>query len=146
MENTIFSDRIYRIFNKYNAKTREPRDYGLPEKIYSSEIHMLETIGEHDGVTGTELAALLGITKGAVSQTTGKLLKKGLIEKKLDAERQQMILIRPTELGWNIIREHRKFHEEMLSRINAALDGASKQTLKTIDNLLDAIDTSLDQY
>lgn len=146
MDNEIYLDRIYRIVNKYNAKTREPRDYGFSEKLYSSEVHMLETIGEHNGVTGTEIARLMGITKGAVSQTAGKLLKKGLIEKKLDGERQEIILILPTELGWNVIREHRKFHEKLLSEMNAALEGASKQTLKTIDNLLNVIDTSLDQY
>ena len=39
---------------------------------------MIETIGSYETITTTKLAEKLGITKGAVSQITRKLLEKNL--------------------------------------------------------------------
>ncbi len=48
---------------------------------------MIEVIGSYEGITTTKLAAALGITKGAVSQTVSKLEKKAMINKQPSTER-----------------------------------------------------------
>ncbi len=145
MDETLFLESTYRIINKYNAKTKQPRYYG-ELLLYSSEVHMLEVIGGSDGITATQIAANMAITKGAVSQTTSKLLKKGLIEKRLAGDSANTILIFLTEAGQSVYTEHRRLHQAMLSRITDALNQMPQETQQQILSLMDIVDSSLDNY
>lgn len=50
--------------------TKKPRDYGCGIEIYPSDIHMIEVIGNYKDVNTTQIAHILGITKGNVSKLT----------------------------------------------------------------------------
>ena len=76
-----FFEDTYGLINKYNQKTKTARQYGTEDLLYSAEVHMIEMIGSYETITTTKLAEKLGITKGAVSQITRKLLEKNLIIK-----------------------------------------------------------------
>ena len=71
-----FFEDVYRIINKYNQKAKLPKTYGTEDLLYMSEIHMIEIIGSEEEVTNGKLTKILGITKGAVSQTVTKLEEK----------------------------------------------------------------------
>ena len=58
-----------------------PWHFGTSETLYRSEMFLIELIGEQEGISVTDAAHHLGITKGAVSQTLKKLDVKGLMEK-----------------------------------------------------------------
>ena len=60
---------------------------------------MIETIGSYETITTTKLAEKLGITKGAVSQITRKLLEKNLIMKIPSGEKVNEVLILLTDKG-----------------------------------------------
>ncbi len=74
-------ENAYRLINKYIQHSKTPKSYGTEDMLYMSEVHMIEVIGSYEGITTTKLAAALGITKGAVSQTVSKLEKKAMINK-----------------------------------------------------------------
>jgi DNA-binding MarR family transcriptional regulator len=54
------------------------------EVLFPSEVHMLDAVHDLAGANVQRLAAALGITKGAVSQTLRRLELKGLIRKGSD--------------------------------------------------------------
>lgn len=147
MNQSYFFEKIYRIINKYNAKTKKPRQYGAHRiLLYSSEVHMIEVIGIAGELTTTQIAGQMAITKGAVSQTTAKLLKKGLIQKNHIIDTSNTSLISLTEQGREVFKEHRKFHGEMLDKINSILYTSSDETKKKLDEILNIIDNELDNY
>lgn len=147
MNKTHFFEQFYRIINKYNAKAKKPRQYGLNKiLLYSSEVHMIEVIGTASELTTTQIADEMAITKGAVSQTTTKLLKKGLIQKTPIIDKPNTALISLTEQGKDVFTEHRKLHEQMIYRINSVLYTSSDETKKKLSEILSIIDNELDNY
>ena len=58
---------------------KTPRRFGTDEPLSSREIHIIEASGDNGEIFSvTDLARLLGITKGAVSQNLKKMEKRGL--------------------------------------------------------------------
>lgn len=146
MNKALFFEKLYRIVNKYNAKTKKPRQYGRdPVILYSSEVHMIEMIGAAAESTTTQIADAMAITKGAVSQTTAKLLRKGLIEKIPVVDSPNTALISLTERGQEVFEEHRKLHEQMIVEIDAILGTASEETSQKLNEILNVIDNALNR-
>ena len=144
MEKADFFTSAYRIINKYNAASKRPRKYGKDGLIlYSAETHMVEVIGDAGKITTTQLADRMAITKGAVSQTTAKLLEKGLIQKESKANGFFLVL---TEEGQAVFEEHRRFHGQMTERIDAVLNSMSPESREGLREILAVLDEMLDQY
>ncbi len=77
-------EKFMGIVRRTDELENRPWHFGTAEILYRSEIFLLELIGDQEGIGVTEAANLLGITKGAVSQTLKKLDAKGLVEKRSD--------------------------------------------------------------
>ena len=72
-------EKFMRIVRRTAELENRPWHFGTSETLYRSEMFLLELIGEREGISVTEAADQLGITKGAVSQTLKKLDAKGLL-------------------------------------------------------------------
>lgn len=144
MDESAFFEKVYRVMNKFNMKTKQPRTYGTEYMLYPSEVHMLEVIGSHEKLTATRIAEKLGITKGAVSQTTAKLLEKKLIQKSLSESGKNEILISLTKQGYTVYQNHRKFHEDMMGKITQVINQMSRESIKSMEALIDVVEQSLD--
>lgn len=107
MRNKLFSV-IYLILDKQ----RKPKDYGTGQMLYHSEVKLLDAVYSNTGVNSSELAEYLGITKGAVTQATGKLVDKGLIEFYLLCGNKKEKHFRLTELGEAARQGHIAFHKD----------------------------------
>ena len=66
---------------RISANDKKPKSFGTRHKLYQSEIHFIDAIGLDGGYSASELSEKLGVTNGAVTQVSDKLLKKKLIEK-----------------------------------------------------------------
>ena len=89
----------------------------------------------------TDLAGLLGITKGAVSQHLKKMEKKGLVNKIEDPQNSSRSIVKLTSKGKMAYYAHKHWHETM--------DGGFKNYFmslneKQVDFLLDFIDKAED--
>ncbi len=135
----------YRLINKYNQKTQKPKQYGTEDFLYVAEVHMIDTIGAHDKITTTKLAEFLGITKGAVSQTTNKLVEKGLIEKHQSQERRNEIHIVLSEKGKMVFDYHQSIHKKTQDKITNILDGMTEESIDAIRTIVDLMDEMLDE-
>ncbi len=66
-------DRFKQVMQLAVRMEQTPRSFGTDELLTSSEIHLVEIIGENgESQSVTDLSGLLGVTKGAVSQTLKK--------------------------------------------------------------------------
>jgi DNA-binding MarR family transcriptional regulator len=93
---------------------KAPRSYGTDELLTSSEIHMIEIIGQNDGqFSVTDIAKFLGITKGAVSQNLKKLENKGLTVKHKDPGNISRSIVKLTTKGKAAFYAHKHWHETM---------------------------------
>ncbi len=85
-------------------------DTGIP--LYRSETHTLQAIGREPGINITRLAERMGVTKGAVSQTVAKLVKKKLVRKRPSPSSGRELELDLTALGWRGYHAHEHYHAE----------------------------------
>ena len=139
-----FFEHTYRLINKYNQKTKVAKTYGTEDLLYSAEVHMIEIIGSYETITTTKLAKTLGITKGAVSQITHKLLKKNLIVKNPSTEKNNEVLISLTDKGRIVHSYHQNMHKKMMERIDSIISNLSDEGKTALVQIVQVIDESLD--
>jgi DNA-binding MarR family transcriptional regulator len=96
-----------------NRLEKEPRHYGTAEQFTSREIHLVEMIGMAGGISVTELAKRLGVTKGAISQSLKRLDQRGLIRKQADQSNLSRARIDLTIKGKIAYTAHRSWHDTM---------------------------------
>jgi DNA-binding MarR family transcriptional regulator len=105
-------ERFIRVLKLSEKLEKTPRKFGTDELFTSSEIHLVEIIGQHDETLSvTDLAGVLNVTKGAVSQTLKKLDKRGLVEKNPDPENSSRSIVSLTTKGKTAFFAHRYWHE-----------------------------------
>jgi DNA-binding MarR family transcriptional regulator len=68
-------------------------------KLYASEIHLMKTVDYNPDVNASGIAKLLGVTKGAISQTISRLEKKGIIERESGPSYGNVMRISLTPFG-----------------------------------------------
>lgn len=139
-----FFENTYRLINKYNQKNKAAKTYGTEDSLYSAEVHMIEIIGSYETITTTKLAKTLGITKGAVSQITHKLLKKNLIVKNPSTEKNNEVLISLTDKGRIVHSYHQNMHKKMMERIDSIISNLSDEGKTALVQIVQVIDESLD--
>ena len=123
--NTIF-EKFIRLFHLYEEVEKTPRHFGTDELLSSSEIHLIEMIGDNDETLSvTDLARLVGVTKGAISQRLKKLDKKGLTIKEEDPQNMSRSVVKLTSKGKAAFFSHRHWHETM--------DGGYKKYFMSLD-------------
>ena len=97
---------ITRAMDCWAAFRSLPRTYGVGRRIYPSEIVAIEHIGHDPGINVTALAARLGVTLGAASQTVARLVRKALVHKRAAVESAREVRLELTALGQAAFRAH----------------------------------------
>lgn len=91
-----------------------PRPFGTDERLTSTEIHLIELIGDHlETFSVTDLSKTLGVTKGAVSQNLKKTEAKGLTSKISDPDNSSRTIVKLTSKGKTAYFAHKHWHETM---------------------------------
>ncbi len=110
----IFIDAFMRILNVYTEMEKKPKDYGSGDILSPSEVHLLEAIGENeDDIHVTMLSEKMGVTKGAISQSMSKLVRKELVKKVKAPENKSKILLQLTPKGAVARDGHAEYHTRM---------------------------------
>jgi len=130
-------EKIIRLFNKANQTNKVPNDYGTGHILYQSEIHTIEAISNHEDVNASQLATILGITSGAITQVTSKLINKGLIEQYRMNNNKKEVYYRLTTTGKIANTEHSKYHEKTYQIMTHYLDELTPDNIKIINTFLD---------
>ncbi|MFB5267427.1 MarR family winged helix-turn-helix transcriptional regulator [Paenibacillus enshidis] len=97
-----------------------PRVFGAAGALTPSEIHTVDAIGPEGGVLMKELAARLGITKGAVTQIIDRLEVKKLVRRSPHPTVAKGVLLHLTETGIDAFRAHEEMHITFYNKLRAA--------------------------
>ena len=115
---------------------QSPKKFGTDELLSHSEIHLIEIIGDHEGLSVTDIGNLLGITKGAVSQSLKKLEHKDYTVKNIDPENLSRSIVSLTAKGQTAYWAHKHWHETMDGGYGLYLKSLSEDELRVIMNFL----------
>jgi DNA-binding MarR family transcriptional regulator len=137
---------VTKINNKLKKLEKKSIDFGTGGKLYASELHTIEAIGNKYGNTVTELCNLFGITKGAVSQIISKLEKKQLIIKERNRDYAKEINISLTEKGWLIFKSHKELHSEMDVKFLSFMKTIPEDQLNTFLSILKEMEKYIDEF
>ena len=104
------------------------------------QVFYIETLGQMDRPTFTELAGKLGLSKPSVTAIVGKLTEKGYVRKIPDKEDKRSSRILLTQRGDEINRIHRDMHNAFAKHITTVLNEKEQQAFarlfgKIIDSL-----------
>lgn len=135
---------MLRVVNRFKALEKHPMDFGTKHKLYHSERHMLDKIGENPGMNVTEFATRAGVTKGAVSQVLSKLEKKGFVQRYRNRGNNKEILISLTDSGKTIFEKRKKLNQEVHNQLAKELSKYSRNNVESFISLLTWLDTFLE--
>ncbi len=97
-----------------------------------SETHCIDYIGRLELPNVTKIAEHMGMTRGAISKMTKKLLAKGLIEKYTLESNKKEVYFKLTDLGKMLFEEHAKRHKRWEKRDMEFLSHYSTEDVKTV--------------
>jgi DNA-binding MarR family transcriptional regulator len=128
-------EQVTRFVNLFNKIESIPFDVGNGDLLYPSEMHTIEALGNNKGKTVTELCALFGVTKGAVSQTIAKLDIKGYVKKSRNADYPKEIDISLTPSGKAVFEKHKRFHESMDKELEEFLSAYPSEKISELQQI-----------
>lgn len=139
------AETFLRVVQKVMENQKRPRRFGIAEKLYPAEIHTVMTIGNHEPIHASELARFMGITRGAVSQMTLKLEKKGLIRKTVDPGNATRNLVSLTNKGKIAYYAHEQLHEETDAPLFDYIDQLSDDEYAFANEFLQKLEDMVDR-
>lgn len=135
------TEQFVRINSLFESMHGECISLGGTTPLTTGEIHLIEAIGKHPDANVTDLAKVLGNTKGAVSQMAAKLEKKGLICKTRRADNDKDIILTLKEDGWFVFKEHEKLHADLYAELEQYAN-----ELEQAKVLMDVVEKHLNIY
>ncbi|MCP4219433.1 MAG: MarR family transcriptional regulator [bacterium] len=124
---------------------KKPRKFGTGELMKGNEIHLIELVGDNEGLSVTELAALQGVTKGAVSQALKRLEGKGFTEKQEDPENISRSLVTLTAKGKTAYWSHKHWHDTMDGGFKDYMSSLEQDKVDFLHSFLDNIEAFMVQ-
>lgn len=112
---------LYRIWmrtlNKMNIIENMPRKFGMQTALFLSEIHTLQAVGRTEESSIRTIAAILGVTPSAASQTITRLTKKGFVQKIRGIKNEKEVSLVLAPKGRIAYDNHEMVHERIYERI-----------------------------
>lgn len=120
-----------------------PKNFGTEDLLTHSEIHLIEIIGDNEGLSVTDLARHLRVTKGAVSQTLKRFDLKGYTEKRSDPDNLSRVIVSLTARGQTAFWAHKDWHEQMDGGFSKYLHELEETELGIISTFLEKTEVFL---
>ena len=154
MENTDYTHEttfkmmilFIRITKKFNELEKLSIDMGNGEKLYPSELHVLDAIGNNYGNNVTELSKKFKITKGAVSQVVNKLFEKEYLKKERKTGYAKEVMLSPTEKGWKAFKIQEDMHKKMEEEFNRYLGTVESEKIESFNEIMGKIEEVIDTF
>jgi DNA-binding MarR family transcriptional regulator len=93
-----------------------------------------------------EIANILGVTRGAVQQTAGRLVKKGLVEKLMDENDRKRVYLSLTPKGKTAFQGHEDYHAELSSYLEEHFDRLRPREVKSLKDFFTRVESFIDAY
>lgn len=123
-----------KILHLYTVIGRKPKDYGTGDLLYLTEVHTIIMVGKNKELNMTKLAEMMGVTKGAISQTIRKLSAKNLIVKQNSTNNKEFNL-KLTEKGRIVYDKQEAFNAGIFSFAESLYMKAKPQDREIVKQL-----------
>ena len=146
MEGHQLAERFLRLVSLYDEAEGKPAVYGEAGILTRAEVHTIEAIGDHPGISITLLARVQGTSKSAVSQMVVRLKAKDLVlqAKVPGSDRDTELSL--TAKGWIAYREHEAGHAHLYSELGSWADAIGEDSFTRIVGLFDRLESYLRRY
>jgi DNA-binding MarR family transcriptional regulator len=131
-------DLFLKILHLYSVIGRRPKDYGTGDMLYFTELHTITMVARNDEVNITQLAEIMGVTKGAISQTIRKLVHKNLILR-TNINNRKEVNLRLSEKGRIVLRAQESFQKEIFTFAATLYENARPEDREIVRRLFMAI-------
>lgn len=118
---------LLNVISEFYESDGRARTFGTDTELYHSEIHMLQCIEENPDLHISGIARLLGITRGAASQTAKRLERKRMIVRRSCPENNKIIILQLTPKGKTAVSNHKDAHERYRERVEDILAGTTAE-------------------
>lgn len=98
--------------------------------LFQAESQVIKIIGDHEGITGSEIAHMLKKTASACSQLIRKLRKKEWVCQCRNETNNREYNLYLTEEGKKIYSKHRDFEEQCYKRTFESLSDFTEEEMK----------------
>jgi len=142
-EKLIIHGKFQSIMNLTQQLEKLPKKFGTGELLSRSEIHLIEIIGDNEGLSVTDIGKYLGITKGAVSQSLKRLEAKGFSFKRTDPENLSRSIVMLTAKGFTAFWAHKHWHETMDGGFLQYMEELNTGEVNIIINFLERVEDFL---
>ena len=137
-------DLFLKILHLYSVIGRKPKDYGTGDLLYFTEVHTITMVARNDEVNMTQLAEIMGVTKGAISQTIRKLVHKNLILR-TNINNRKEVNLRLSEKGRQVLAAQESFQKEIFTFAGTLYEKASPEDRETVRRLFLAIAGNMEE-
>jgi DNA-binding MarR family transcriptional regulator len=102
------------ILHAFSMIEKKQWNFGTGYKIFLNEVQTVSAIGENSNINMTQLAEIMGVTRGAVSQTVRKLVTKKLVIR-TNARNHKEINLGLTDLGSTVSKAYQERMKEVFT-------------------------------
>lgn len=139
----ILIDQFLKILHLYSVISRKPCDYGTGDLLYFAELHTISVVARNKEINMTQLAEIMGVTKGAISQTIRKLVAKNLILKSNINNRKEVNL-KLSDKGLIVLKSQEAFQKEIFTFAGALYEKALPEERDMVKRLFMAIVSNME--
>ena len=136
-------DLFLKILHLYSVIGRKPKDYGTGDLLYLAEIHTITMVGKNREINMTRLAEIMGVTKGAISQTIRKLVHKNFILKSNTTNKKEFNLTL-SEKGNIVLKGQESFQRELFEFAATLYQQARPEDRDMVKRLFIAISNNME--
>lgn len=138
--------QFIRVNKKFQKFEKNPIEFGAGQKLYPSEIHILDAVGNGIGSNVTVLSQQFGITKGAVSQVVHKLDEKNLIKKEKIPGNAKEVKLTLTDDGRNAFKIQHDLHKNFEDEFFNYFKNLEQDKVDTFFEIMGRIDDFMDKF
>jgi DNA-binding MarR family transcriptional regulator len=138
----ILIDLFLKILHLYSVIGRKPKDYGTGDLLYFTELHTITVVSKNREINMTQLAEIMGVTKGAISQTIRKLVNKNLILKS-NINNRKKVNLKLSEKGMTVVKAQESFQKEIFTFARTLYEKARPEDRELVKRLFLAISDNM---
>lgn len=138
--------KIMTVAKKFNEVEKISIDLGNGEKLYPSELHVLNVIGKEYANSVTEISNQFRVTKGAVSQVVNKLFEKGLLTKERSKGYGNEIRLSLTDKGLKAYKIQDDMHKRIEKDFFEHLGDLEQEKIDSFYEIMDEVEDLIDNF
>lgn len=144
---TMNKKELHKFNNRFNSfvlafeqlKKAQHRN-SIDKSITINDVHLIDLIGRNQPVNLVSLSELLKVSRSAITQSVGRLIKKDLVVFEFAPDNEKNKYLRLSEKGIKVFNIHKEQQEHIEKAIFSVLRNYSEEDLQIVMKLMDDVE------